>query len=228
MSSRPCASSEGWLLGCSPLPSPFFPLASSAHYLLDFCHIPDKHLVIDEIQELLQLAQVRDKAFPDFLKEGIKRGVFHLWDISPHPQVHFPHRDATALLGRGRRHSGQKGHSSSWQIDFSVSGSLKVQGKRGIAKMKTSPFLSKELQRKGVCTGTRASWQLEKLMGRTRKVTAQSFSAITHPSVKRNQTNLKGLLNKGDKTGGSEENSFVAMELECFCRHPISTHRGAA
>lgn len=87
MSSRPCASSEGWLLGCSPLPSPFFPLASSAHYLLDFCHIPDKHLVIDEIQELLQLAQVRDKAFPNFLKEGIKRGVFHLRDISPHPQV---------------------------------------------------------------------------------------------------------------------------------------------
>lgn len=167
MRSRPCARSEGWLLGCSLGACclyPSSPLTSSARYLLDFCHIPDKHLIIDEIQELLQLAQVCDKAFPDFLKEGIKIGMFHLWDISPRPQVHFPNHSPVGK--RKKRCSGQeKGHSFLWQIDFS--GSSKVQGKMGTCKNPNKSFSLKELERKGMCMCTRASWQLEKLKGRT-------------------------------------------------------------
>jgi len=34
---------------------------------------------------------------------------------------------------------------------------------------KPNPVLLEELQRKGMCTCTRASWQLEKVMGRTQK-----------------------------------------------------------
>lgn len=46
-------SSQGLLLGCSWQHGAFSLLpqaTSSAHYLLDFCHIPDESLIIDELQ----------------------------------------------------------------------------------------------------------------------------------------------------------------------------------
>lgn len=137
--------------GCWDVPRclhPSSPPACSAHYLLDFCHIPDKHLVINEIQELLQLAQVRDKTFPDFLREGIKSRMFHLWDISPRPQVHFPPRDATALLGSGRRDTlDRRGRVPHGKLTFLYQGAKRYREKGELQKCK--PALSSQKSFRG-------------------------------------------------------------------------------
>lgn len=140
----------------------FFPQAtSSARYLLDFCHIPDKSLIIDELQQLLQLAQICDKAFPNFLQQQTRNVMRHFAQSTPSPaevpQSHWE-LEETVWAGKGAQ----------FLIVKLLCVSKKPSGNRALAKIQTSPPLSRSFSRKreDVCTCATHSWQLEKVMGR--------------------------------------------------------------